>query len=361
MATQEKNICNILRESWRSLIVLIDYLESFLRKILDQIKSLIARIKNSILRRILSIIRSLEEYISQMLGLQVIDNNLARQTFCSVLYACEPAIKEIANFVSPELFNKIFGPDSIKTIDLAQYGIASLTFNSKFELFEYVACRLSLRGLLDSITNNIISQLMAFLDKFLKYLDVDWWLQNTVWGRALNRLLNEYENVFNDRIKPFLNRLIPYLNCSFALCDFTVSTNNYFDDFEARFKARKVQKPDLSYEFEILKSDLYSDLTDSLNSTKAEVEVFKSTLVAPIESAKPLFHTRKTGEDIGNESTQNKTTDDAQTLPYNSTEKSISENNLYDRNSSLVPGVKTNSPIALRRVIVESSPNSRYA
>lgn len=356
--SQEKNICNTLRLSWRSLITLIDYLEGFLRKILSQIQALINRIKNTILRRILSTIRSLQEIVSNFLGLQAIDNASIRTSLCSILYKCKPILEVLSNLVSKELFNKIFGPDSIKTIDLSKYGIAQLTFNSKFELFEYVACRLSLSGLLNSIVDNLIQNLLDFLGQFDKYLDINWWLQNTVWGRALARLIKEYEDFFNDRIKPFLDKLIPYLDCTFALCDFSISTNNYFDDFKQKFKAERQQKVDLTQEFVILKEDLYSDLTDSFAGAKSELEVFKSTLVAPIEATKPLFHSRTTGEDIGSEKTKEKTQNDSQTLPYNTTEKDKIKNDMMNRKSSLIPSTR-NEFATLRRTIVESSPNTK--
>ena len=358
MSDNEKNICNTLRLSWRSLITLIDYLEGFLRKILSQIQALINRIKNTVLRRILSTIRSLQEIISNFLGLQAIDSAKVRQDFCRILYDCRPMIEVLSQLVSKDLFNKIFGPDSIKTIDLSKYGIAQLNFNSKFELFEYVACRLSLSGLLNSIVDNLISNLLEFLGQFDKYLDINWWLQNTVWGRALARLIKEYEDFFNDRIKPFLDKLIPYLNCTFTLCDFSISTNNYFDDFQQKFKAERQQKVDLSYEFVILKSDLYSDLTESFDSAKTELDTFKSTLVAPIEASKPLFHSRNTGEDIGSDKTSEKTQYDSQTLPYNTNEKDKIKNDMMNRKSSLIPSTR-NEFVSLRRTIVEYSPNSK--
>lgn len=358
MASQEKNICNALRESWRSLITLVDYLEGFLRKILSQIQALINRIKNTVLRRILSTIRSLQEIISNFLGLQAIDTAEMRTSICGIIYKCQPMIEILSQLISKDFFDKIFGPDSIKTIDLSKYGIAQLTFNSKFELFEYVACRLSLSGLLNSIVDNLISNLLQFLGQFDKYLDINWWLQNTVWGRALARLMKEYEDFFNDRVKPFLDKLIPYLNCTFALCDFSISTNNYFEDFQQKFKAERQQKVDLSYEFVILKSDLYSDLTESFDSAKTELDTFKSTLVAPIEASKPLFHPRNTGENIGSDKTAEKTQYDSQTLPYNIDEKDKIKNDVQNRKSSLVPSTR-NEFASLRRTIVEYSPNSK--
>lgn len=359
MSENEKNLCSVLRETWRSIITLVDYLKSFLRKILSQIQALINRIKNTIIRRLLSTIRSLQEIIQNFLGLQSIDNSKARADFCSLIYACKPAVETISQFVSPELFDKIFGKESIKTIDLSKYGIAPLEFNSKFELFEYVACRLSLTGLLDNVVSNFINQLMSFLGQFDKYFDINWWLQNTVWGKLLNRLINEYESIFNDRIKPFLDKLIPYLNCTFALCDFSVSTANYLDDFQSKFKAERSQTAPNVFEFNIVKEELYSDLTDSMKSAQSEMETFKEVLAGPVVATKPLFHNTTKGESVKGESISEKTVDDNQKLPYNSTDASIVKNNVMNRTSSLTPGIRDGSPVPLRRTVVIYSPNSK--
>lgn len=358
MSTNEKNVCNVLRESWRSIINLVNYLSTFLRKIKDKIQALINRIKNTIIRRLLATINDVKNVISNFLGLQILDNNKIRTDFCSNLYKCKIAVEQIAKFVSPELFNKIFGPDSIKTIDLSKYGIAPLEFNSKFELFEYVACRLSLRGLLDSVVNSLVSQMLDFISKFDKYLDIDWWLNNTVWGRYLRTLLNEYESFFNDRVKPFLDKLVPYLDCAFALCDFKVSTTNYFDDFSTKFKTERKQTTNLSFEWVISKEELYSDLTSSLNDAKSELNVFKTTLEAPVVSSKPLFHNRVANEPYKQESSKNISQAETQTLPYNSDELSKVKYDLYNRKSSLTPGLRENAPVNLRPVIRLSSPNS---
>lgn len=358
MSSNEKNICNVLRESWRSIIVLVDYLSSFLRKIMSKIHALVNRIKNTIIRRILSTIRDIRDVISNFLGLQTLDNNNFRNDFCQNLYKCKIAVEEISKFISPELFDKIFGAESIKTIDLSKYGIAPLQFNSKFELFEYVACRLSLRGLLDSVVESLISQLLDFTNKFDQYLDINWWLENTVWGRVLLSLINEYEDFFNDRVKPFLDKLVPYLDCTFALCDFKVSTTNYFEDFSTKFKTERKQTTNLSFEWVIAKEELYSDLSESLSDARSELNTFKTTLEAPVTSVEPAFHNRRNGEPLESESNKTRTPNDNQTLPFNSDELSTVKNNMYNRKSSLTPGLRENSLINLRPVIRLTSPNS---
>lgn len=358
MSSNEKNICNVLRETWRATINLVDYLSTLLRKIKDKIQALINRLKNTIIRRLLSTIADVRNVISNFLGLQTLDINSVRNTFCETLWKCAPAIEQISKFVSPELFSKIFGPDSIKTIDLSKYGIPAIQFNSKFELFEYVACRLSLRGLLDDVVNSLTNQMLEFIGKFEKYLDINWWLSNTVWGRVLNTYLNEYEAFFNNRIKPFLDKLVPYLDCTFALCDFKVSTTNYFDDFSAKFKTERIQTADLSFEWNIARKELYSDLTSSLNDAKRELDTFNTTLAAPVVAAKPLFHNRQSGEKFEQQSSKNVSQSETQTLPYNSDEQSKLKYSLYNRKSSLTPGLRENTLIGLRPTIRLSSPNS---
>ncbi len=358
MSTNESNICNVLRETWRSIITMVDYLSTFLRRILSKINALINRLKNTIIRRLLSTIKSLEEIISNFLGLQTIDNASLRQSFCSTLYRCKPILEQISKFISPELFNKIFGPDSIKTIDLSKYGIPSLQFNSKFELFEYVACRLSLRGLLDSVVNSLIAQMQEFISKFDKYLDINWWLENTFWGKLLLSLIKEYEDFFNDRVKPFLDKLVPYLECSFALCDFKVSTTNYFEDFATKFKTERKQNDNINFEWVIDTKELYADLEYSLNDAKTEMDTFKQTVEQPIINSKPLFHNRENGEKLPEDDIQNKTNSDGQKLPYNTDELSIVKNNMYNRKSSLVPGLRENSIVQSRPIIRLTSPNS---
>ena len=101
MSSNEKNVCNVLRETWRSIITLVDYLSSFLRKIMSKIQALINRIKNTIIRRLLSTIRDVRDIISNFLGLQTLDNNNFRNDFCQNLYKCKIAVEEISKFISP--------------------------------------------------------------------------------------------------------------------------------------------------------------------------------------------------------------------------------------------------------------------
>lgn len=183
-------------------------------------------------------------------------------------------------------------------------------------------------------------------------------MSNTVWGRVLNTYLNEYEAFFNNRIKPFLDKLVPYLDCTFALCDFKVSTTNYFDDFSAKFKTERMQNTDLTFEWNIARKELYSDLTSSLNDAKRELDTFNTTLAAPVVAAKPLFHNRQSGEKFEQQSSKNVSQSETQTLPYNSDEQSKLKYSLYNRKSSLTPGLRENTLIDSRPTIRLSSPNS---
>lgn len=349
MASNEKNVCNVLRDAWRALIELVNFNSSFLRKILNEIQSLINRLKNTIIKRILSVIRDIKEIVSNFLGLQTIDNNLARNEFCKVLYACKPALEKIAPLISQELYDKIFGPDSIKTIDLSAYGIPSMHFASKFELFEYVACRLSLRGLLDSAVNTLTNTLLDFISQFDKYLDINWWLNNTVWGRVLRRLIKAYEDMFNNNLKPFLDELEKYMNCAFAICDFSKSTDNFLIDFSKKYKAERSQTTQLTSEWKIAKEELYGDLAVAMTNAKAEITQYKTTKVQPILDVVPKY-TYKTDNQTPN------TEKPSDGLPYTQQERQQNSNN-FERKSIMTPGI-TDGKMLLRKPIVSKTQNS---
>jgi hypothetical protein len=349
MASNEKNLCNVLRDTWRALLELVNYNSSYLRRILSSIQALINRVKNTILRRIANVIRDIRDIVSNFLGLQTIDNNLARNEFCKVLYACKPALEKIMPLISQELYNQIFGPESIKTIDLAKYGLPQINFASKFELFEYVACRLSLRGLLDNVTETLIQTLLAFIQKFEKYLDINWWLNNTAFGRVLKRLINEYEQLFNNTVKPFIDELEKYMNCAFALCDFSKSTDNFLSDFSSKYKIERSQNVNLQTEWVLSKEELYGDLTTSMGDIKKEIASFQTSMVTPIENSDVNFHYKK-----DNEKSNNETITDSQ--PYNKLEKSQLENN-KDRKNILSPSISSKTSLT-RKPVSTKSPTS---
>lgn len=352
---QLNSVCNYLKNEWRSIVTLINYLSTLLDKIKAEINSLLHRIQNTIIARMLSTIRDIRDIISNYLGLQIIDNNALRKNFCETLYQCEAYVKALDKLMPTELYNKFFNND-VQFVDLSKYGFYGPThFESSFALFEYVACRLSLRSILDGVTNQIINNLMNFLEKFDKYFDLNWWLQNTVWGRCLQRLINEYDLVFQ-RIKPYIQKLNEFLNCTFALCDFTASVNNLFTDLQTRYAIKR--DTTMPNEFVILKEDLYQDLAISMNAAKNEIKTFKRTLVAPLTQTPPNFHTRTTGESIPSENIQSRQANDSQTTPFNTTELSTIKNNVTNRKSSLTPGVTDGSPVNLRRVQVFYSPNT---
>lgn len=357
MSSNEQNLCTFLREEWFALINLINFMSNALKKQLQIIQGLLDRIRNTIISRLLSTIRSLQDYLSGLLGLQTIDNS--RKDFCAVLYTCLPALEKIAKFISPDVYKAIFGADPIDTFDLNKYGIPGPShFSSKYELMEYYVCRLSFRSALNGITNKIISNILEFLSKFDKYFDINWWLDNTVWGRQLKLLINEYEAIF-DGIKKFINKLIPYINCSFALCDFKFSTQNFIDNLKASYKLEQKPAPNLPYELKVAREQIYSSLTDSFKQSNNEMKQFK-VLTQRLVRTPPDFHNRTTGEQIPAEPIQTILPNKSQTTPFTSTEQSIISNNMTNRKSSLVPGItedsKTNQ--VFRKVIVMYSPST---
>ena len=342
--SNQKNICNVMREQWRAIISLIDYLSSIMRRMLNQMAALMDRVKNTILKSITNAIVDVKDILAKFMGLRAIDNNAARKDFCRVLYACKPALEILSSYISKDLFSWIFGPDEFKTFDLSSYGIAKQTFSSKFEVFEYVACRLSLSSMFDSFTDKMINNLMDLLSKYEKYLSLDWWLKNTVVGRVLSRLLNEYEAFFNNRIKPLIRKIEPFMNCSFALCDFNQSTVNYLDDFQNRYSIGMKTLPDLSKDWQVDKNELTKDLDSYFTQTKNIMEEFSKRTDAL--DAEP---------DIDPDELSS-----TETTPYSKSEQDKLAN---VSTNALVPKLKTTElqKVALRSPVILKTPNSSEA
>lgn len=348
--SNQKNLCNVMREQWRSLIAMLDYAASLLKRVLNQIQALIDRLKNTVIKSIANAIRDLKDIISKYLGLQAIDTNSARKDFCTLLYGCKPALELIANYVDPDLFNWIFGKDEIKSFNLSAYGLPAQTFNSKFEVFDFVACRLSLSGMLNSAVENMISGLMELIGKFDKYLQIDWWLKNTVWGRVLKRLMDTYESIFNDYVKPYLNKLTPFLDCGFALCDFTHSTSNYLEDYKDKYRLDMRTLPDLKRDWRVVKEELYKDLKDYMSETSKIFTDFKYVYIANMNKGSDTTYVK--GGSVA-----------SQTLPYSSEEKEKTKYALTERKNMLTPALTSDAQtkIGLRAPLILQTPNSEVS
>lgn len=349
MADNTQTICNALKGEWYSIITLVNYLATLLDRIKAQIQAIIDRIKNTIINQIINTIKSLEENISSLLGLRAIDSAKARQDFCSTLYKCEFFLEMLAKVISPGLYNEIFGPNPIKGVDLSKYGITT-NFETHYQLFEYVACRLSLQGILQSITDTLINNILTFINKFTKYFDINFWLNNTFIGRQLQLLIAEYDAIFNDRILPFLNKLGLFLNCGFEICNYASSTQNYFLDFENRYSANRDATKPVGQQWTITKEALYSDLTQSFAEANAQMVTFNNTLMAPINGASTVYHL------MPNNTPAPVTPNSSQTLPYNSDQLATIKANMQSRTSLMTPGITDGTPV--RKVIRLTSPNS---
>ena len=352
MADNTQTLCNALKGEWYSIVTLIKYLATLLDRIKAQIQAIIDRIKNTIINQIINTIKSLEENISSLLGLKAIDSNKARQDFCEVLYKCEFAIEMISKTISPELYKIIFGSTPINTIDLSKYGInIQSSFNSRYELFQYVFCRLSLQGILQDITNTLINNILTFINKFTKYFDIDFWLNNTFVGRQLKLLIAEYDAIFNDMILPFLNKLDLFLGCSWAICDYKASTLNMYDSFSENYKANRDATKPVGNRWSITKEALYADLSQSFSEANSQMVTFNNTTMASINGASTVYKLAV------NNTPSEVTPSSSQTLPYNSDQLNTIKANSQSRTSLMTPGL-TNGQTVGRGVIQLKSPNS---
>ena len=272
MATAEKNVCNLLRDTWYSLILLLENLSDVPRKILTQIKQLVQKLKNIVDDVLVNYAREISELIKSYLGLRKVDPSKARKNFCSLLYACLPAVNKMIELgvIPKELSDFIFKSGDIDEKTLEKFGIFNVTINNNFDLFEYVACRLSTTTLLNSYIDNMINSLLQYLQQFEKFLDVDYWLNNHYIGRLIKRKIAEYEALMATLLDIINNDLEPFMDCVFASCDFSISTKNFMDDFSSKTELISTRKnlTSLSSTWSVSKDKILSSLTTTLNETK---------------------------------------------------------------------------------------------
>lgn len=272
-----------MRDVWRMIIDLINNASQMLNKLLARIKNLVDTIVNSVFRHIRTTLDELRNLIAAYAGLQAIDQNMARQQFCKLLYACQPALDLVWKFVSPEIFKWFKSPEPFTTPDLSKWGIPQMTFNSKYEVFDYIACRLSLSGMYNDMTSQIINNVTNFMEDYRQYVTVEWYLKNTFLGKLLVRQMKDYEDFFNEYPKKYLAMLEPYVNCTFAGCDFAFSSRNYLEDFKEKYKIGKDNAAD---PFENWK--LYGDEMLSALHTASDGAISDILTIVP-ENAQKLY------------------------------------------------------------------------
>lgn len=274
MSSTEKNVCDMLRDTWYSLITLLNNLKDVPRKILTQIKQLVQKLKNIVDNVLVTYAKEIADLIKSYLDLRNIDNSKARKSFCSLLYACKPAIDKLIEFgvIPKALVSAIFESGSIDQKTLESVGIYGVTINNNFELFEYIACRLSTTTLLNNYIDNMINALLAYLQQFEKYLDLDFWLDNHYIGRLIKRKIAEYEAFMAYILKIINEDVEPFIDCAFASCDFAVSTKNFMDDFGDKMdleRAPPKSLTSLSSTWSVSKTKITQSFSDTLSETKS--------------------------------------------------------------------------------------------
>jgi len=274
MSNAEKNVCDILRDTWFSLITLLNNLKDIPRKVLTQLKQLVQKLKNIVNDVLVKYAKEIADLIKSYLDLRKIDSSKARKSFCSLLYSCMPAVNKLIEFgVIPKgLADEIFGPNPVKKETLESFGIYGVSINSNFELFEYIACRLSVTTLLNNYIDNMINSLLAYLQQFEKYLDLDFWLDNHYIGRLIKRKIAEYEALMSYILQIINDDVEPFMDCAFATCDFAVSTKNFLDDFGDKMDCERQQPKSLTSlaaTWKVSREKITKAFSDSLEDTKA--------------------------------------------------------------------------------------------
>lgn len=272
MATAEQNVCNLLRDTWMSLVTLIENLADIPKRVLDQIRQLLQKLKNIILNSLVDHAKEIMDMIKSYLKLRNIDGTKARQSFCSLLYACTPAINKLVeyNILPKSLSDAIFGSSLVSEDTLKTFGFQNVQFNSNFELFEYLACRLSMTSLLNSFIDRLINSLIEYLSQFEKYFDLDFWLNNHYIGRLIKRKIAEYEALMSEILRIINEDLQPFMDCAFATCDFAVSTKNFMEAFGLKhpIESIPVAGNTKAESWKVSKDKIFSEFNSSLENTK---------------------------------------------------------------------------------------------
>ena len=323
MVNNEQTICNAMRDTWRMLVELVENASQILNKLLARIVTLIDTIVNSVFRNLRNTMTDLKNIISAYTAMAAIDQSMARRDFCKMLYACQPAADLIWKFVSPDMYNWFKGPDKFTTPDLSKWGIPQMNFNSKFEVFDYVACRLSLKSLYDTMADKLIQSVMDFLNDYRQYVTVDWYLKNTWLGRFLVRQMDDYEDAFNEYPKKYMKMLEPYLECAFTACDYSKSTFNYMEDFRERYNIGKDNINNPLDNWKLYREEMLVALSTASNGILSDIDT-----IVP-EGAKKVYderETRKANENIV--TTKNNDGDDALKNAYSTIPKRDTETKL---------------------------------
>lgn len=306
-------VCKLLKDEWSALKNVIEAEAKILRALYNRIVAITSRLKNIVIRRVVGLIYEILKVLRAMLGLDVVSNNLARNKWCNVMAQCQPMIVKLSKLIGKDFFTWLYGPDDITTLDLSKYGIPKQHFTSKYEAYEFVACRLSLRGLLDGIAKDTASWLTSYLENVLQYMDIKYWLERTTYGRKINNLIRMYERLF-ERIQPFLAEMDKFMTCTFALCDFGASSKNFADDFCSRYSIGREKDSFGKVKWFVLKDDLTKDLNSHMVGIKSELEAFKKKGVILGNNTKEILGNKSEIEEV--EETNAETKEDVEAKAY---------------------------------------------
>lgn len=287
-------ICKLLKDEWTAIRNMIDYMSTYLRRVYNKILTITQRLKNTIIRRIVATIYELFGVIESYLGTEAFTNNMFRNKWCEVMYRCAPMIRKLSRWIGADFFNFIYGPDDVSTFDLEYFGLPKMHFTSKYEMYEYIACRLSLRGLLSQLAKDTVEAVQKFLDEYLQYIDLEYWLNRTGLGAKIKWLIKKYEEGFAF-LKPYLDEMGRYIDCGFALCDFAASSVNYLDDFCSRYKITydKTVTGTLDRNFKVFRKDLTIEIEDYMDSVRSEIMSVKTQSKQSIKPIEQIYDIKK--------------------------------------------------------------------
>lgn len=209
--------CQIATQLYQQVVALIEVALPVPQLLYRSFISNIKRINSIIYASIETAIVIIEQQLISILNIDALDLLDIKANFCTTLAQCDALVNII---LSPS--NDLLG------LTLAE----KIQAKASFEKFEELVCRTSLRSLFENFTDDLLDNISEQLDK----------LERQLLDQNLFQVVEEYlEKLRLNGILDEFDKLDDFLNCGFALCNFSVAATRKKEEFEELLQVEKVE------------------------------------------------------------------------------------------------------------------------
>jgi hypothetical protein len=306
MSNQRSAICTSLELKWYTTIELLETLKELPKRLLGLIKKLYAALKTYIKDSVMNQIYSMIDFIKRMLTSRY--SNQPANELCALMYSCEAAFKMLS-----ELLLKNYGDsDNIQKVVKGfrssgfKDNITGITFATGYDAFEFYACRLSLKSLInskvDEIAEKYIKSVEAFLTIIIANLDAS--LTGNVYAVWIKTKIAMAMKAYEASIQPIIDTmhdLNDFVKCGLGVCDFASSAKNLQDELSSMFIIS--QGGDDTWSFDNKKADakFKSSVDGGISDLKLQLDKIKSLVAVYKESGEDKTEIKEDAQMIYND------------------------------------------------------------